>query len=257
MGNDNANIRHRKEKPRNSRGTVRGEIQVSGRKTRNPRRKNDSTRHSDQRNPRHNHEHGSQKQRSLDQLGSRTDSKSGGNSGLVASELRDQIKSKSPQGVDLLQLLAEQEKQLPRNILMRKDNDSYILFGLYTITPWLGAYQVYKNKQLIDYFANKKIAAAWCIADHYLAINLCLLLTQRNNEYNRIINRINQELSRISADPVMQDIIDARLSREKIRKKDIQLQLDILIERAKYIQNKGFNNETSRTNTSATGKKRR
>ena len=255
MENDNANIRHRKEKPRNSRRTLRGEVQVSGGKTRNIRRKDDSTKHSNQRNPRHNHEHGKQKQRSPDQLGSGHNSKSTRNGGLVTSKLCDQIKS--THAVDLLQLLAEQEKQVPRSILMRKDSDSYILFKLYRISPWLGAYQFYKNNELIDYCANKKIAAAWCIADHYNMINLSLQLRQRNNEYNRIINRINQEFVRASTDPVLQDLIEARLSREKARQKDIQLQLNILIDQAKYIQNKGFNNETSRISTSTIGKKRR
>lgn len=55
----------------------------------------------------------------------------------------------------------------------------------------------------------------------------------------------------------LRELLDARISREKSRKQDIQAQLDILIDKAKYIQNKGFNNETSRTNTSATSKKRR
>jgi hypothetical protein len=251
----NASIRHRKEEPGNPRGTVRGEIQVPGRKTGKRGRKSNRARNSDQRSPRHSDGHVSQKQRSPDQLGSRNNSKPSGHSGLDVGNLRDQIKSTN--AVDLLQLLAQQEKLLPRNILIRKDKESYILFNLYTIRPWQDAYEIYKNNEFVDYCINKKIAAAWCIADHYQAVNLSLKLRRLNNEYNRITNRINTEFNRVTANQDLQELLEARLSRDKSRKKDIQAELDILIDQAKYIQNKGFNNETSRTHTSATGKKRR
>lgn len=241
----NGNNGHRKEKSRNSRGTVRPEVQVSGGKARERRTDRDQSNRSDPRSPRHGAKHEQQAQRSPDKLGDRHHSQSGRNSGLVGHTLRPKISERQAQL--MLERLTRDHLLNNPNAIMRLD-DQIRAFGKYTITKNQRSYQVYRSATLAAEPSSNRVAISWCVADKYGKDRLAQQLLMLDHEVERRQTEIAHYRHTLatSDDLMRKSVVSDRLFESQARLKYAQEHLEECLNLAKYWQQKGFNDETAR-----------
>ena len=241
----NGNNGHRKEKSRNTRGTVRPEIQVSGRKAGNSGADRDQSKHSGPRSPRHGTDHESTKHRSPDQLGSGSHSVPDRNSGLVAHTLRPKISERQAQL--MLERLTRDHLLNNPNAIIRLD-DTIRAFGRYTITRTPQCFQVYRSATLAAEPSSSKVAISWCVADKYGKDTLAKELITYDLEVERRSDEIMYYRNTLahSQDSTLRFVVADRLAQSLASLKYAQEQLDKCVNLAKYWQLKGFKDETAR-----------
>ena len=243
--NPNGNNGHRKEKSRNSRGTLRPEVQVPGRKAGNSGANRDQSKRSGTRSPRHGAVNEPTQHRSSDQLGSGNHSVSGRNSGLATHTLRSKISERQAQL--MLERLARDHLINNPNAIVRLD-DKVRAFGKYTITKNQRSYQVYRSATLAAEPSSSKVALSWCVADKYGKDSLAQQLLQLDQEVERRINEIDhyRHTLAVCQDFVTKMVVSDRLYQSQARLKYAQEHLEECVNLAKYWQQKGFRDETAR-----------
>jgi hypothetical protein len=147
----------------------------------------------------------------------------------------------------LLQQLAQEHLlSNPNSIISSKD--SVQAFGCYTISLKDHLYHVYKNRVLAVTVCSRKSALSWCIADKYKVTPLA----ENIEHYDRELDRKNSEIAHYknvlhaNVPTERKSIIADRLFESILKAKHIHNELDKCVNRAKYWQQKGFNNETAR-----------
>ena len=147
-------------------------------------------------------------------------------------------------------------KEILPNTIFQNENGGYSVFGKYRIEPNHPGYCVYVHATEVGIFNTTKAALSWCIADKHQAYN-----TARNIlELDTKLGAMNQDITaRTSiADRSKQwefrDTVGTKLETKIIRKKKVENELAKCVNWAKYIQQRGFNNETARTGRSQPNK---
>lgn len=144
------------------------------------------------------------------------------------------------------------EREFSRNlhtIIIDDDNGGYIVFGRYHLRPAIHTVEVYNfHDQLLGKFSNKKTAMSWCVAD-------------KNNQHDlaRCISNLDMKKQSLSADiECRRQLADKSLTTEfsetvltKLQSKvqfraSVIRELEKCLNSAKYIQLRGFQNETAR-----------
>lgn len=243
---NNGTNRHRKKEPRDTRGTLRPEIQVSGGKTRNSRGNSKKANGSSVRGSGHGRVDESKEHRPPDQLGDRDHSLAGRNSGLVSDTLR--IKMKAQRAEALLAKIANEHLIVNNTNVIFREGEEVHAFGKYIIKKSDSKYQIYRGSTLVAEPSLIKVAISWCVADKYSQNELAvqLLALDKAIEYrNADIKQYRYSLSR-PIENSKKDIILDRLTQSIARNNRDTEQLDKCLSSAKYWQLKGFNNETSR-----------
>ena len=154
------------------------------------------------------------------------------------------------------QALRAELKDLLPNTIWRNDDGVYSVFGHYRIEPTRPGYCVYCSATEVGIFNSTKTALSWCIADKYQAYNTA-----------RDILELDIKLGVLSADIAartaiaehstrweFRDNIGTKLETKIIRKKQVENELAKCVNWAKYIQQRGFNNETARIGRSQPNK---
>jgi hypothetical protein len=135
------------------------------------------------------------------------------------------------------------------NAIWKNDNGSYSVFGHYCIVPEKPGYRVYCSATDVGVFNSTKTALSWCIADKYQAYNLARELLEIDIKLSTLNNDIASRatIADRSNNWNFRDAIGTKLETKIIRKKQLENQLAKSINWAKYIQQRGFENETART----------
>jgi hypothetical protein len=135
------------------------------------------------------------------------------------------------------------------NAIWRNDDGSYEVFGRYRIVPEKPRYRVMCAATDVGLFNSTKTALSWCIADKYQAYNLARELLETDIKLGTLTSDIDARASvaERSKNFEFRDSIGTKLETKIIRKKQLENQLAKSINWAKYIQQRGFNNETART----------
>jgi len=163
---------------------------------------------------------------------------------VATSQLRDVATQKATK---LLNKITENHLfNNPNSVL--KAGDTIQAFGAYTIRKEKNSYSISKNRVFITEISTAKNSLAWCIADKYNLKHVREQISQLDKTFNykqaeieflkHVINS-NVEMSR-------KLIIEDKLQTLLIKTNLIKKQLNKCIDRAKYCQLKGFENETSR-----------
>jgi hypothetical protein len=151
---------------------------------------------------------------------------------------------------DKLERFAEQE--LKRNLhtmIVPDDNGGYVAFGNYRLIPETQGFRVYTVTSDNDtLFSNKRSALGWCVADRYNQLNLA-----------QTIRVLDQKKQILQADIYCRRTTAERSSKQsfyetvntKIQPKldtynSLNAELEKCLNSAKYLQIRGFNNETAR-----------
>jgi len=153
--------------------------------------------------------------------------------------------------------LFEQEFQgLMPNTIWQEDDGSYEVFGKYRIQPDRQGYRVFCSATEVGTFHTTRTALSWCIADKHGAYNTARELLTVDNKLTALTHDINTRaaVGDHSKLPELREIILTKLESKIIHKKLLENQLAKCVNWAKYIQQRGFDNETQRTGRSQPNK---
>jgi hypothetical protein len=145
-------------------------------------------------------------------------------------------------------IFRQEFRELTPNLIWQNDAGVYEVFDRYRISPEKSGYKVECYATEVGRFSSTRSALSWCIAD-------------KNQSYNtaREILDVDQKLSALTHDiatraaigdraksPDLRETILVKLESKIIHKKLLENQLNKCVNWAKYIQQRGFDNETQR-----------
>jgi hypothetical protein len=142
------------------------------------------------------------------------------------------------------------------NFIWRNDAGEYELFGKYRIVPARPGYTVYCHANSVGEFSSTKTAVSWCVADKYRNYNLAREIYNTDLRLTAVGNDVfvRAGVANRSKRADFRESIDIKLESKIIRKKELEKQLDKCINLAKYLQQRGFDNETARSSRNGTNK---
>ena len=157
---------------------------------------------------------------------------------------------------ELDRLFKQEFRDIIPNTIWQNDNGVYEVFGHYRIEPVRPGYRVTCAATEVGIFASTKTALSWCIADKNRAYNTARELLTLDNKVASITHDIatRAAVGDRSQNPGLREIILTKLESKIIQKKMLENQLTKCVDWAKYIQQKGFDNETARTGRSQPNK---
>lgn len=143
---------------------------------------------------------------------------------------------------------AQRELVRIKNSIVEDGRGGYLVFARYHLEPRDNVVRVSDWQQQIHDFANKRVAMSWCVADRVNNINLA----------NQILN-LDKKKQNLSADiecrkkigdrtkaAEFEEIVNTKLEPKIRLYRSVSKELEKCINWAKYIQIKGFDNETAR-----------
>lgn len=157
---------------------------------------------------------------------------------------------------DLENLVRTELRTLMPNIIWRNDAGEYELFGKYRIISCRPGFKVYCSASEIGTFSSTKTAVSWCVADKYQDFTLARQILHIDQQLENISNDIFVRLgiANRSRRVQLREDIDTKLEPKIIRKKQLENQLIKCVNSAKYLQQRGFDNEIARSSRTGTNK---
>jgi hypothetical protein len=153
-------------------------------------------------------------------------------------------------------LFRQEFRDIMPNTIWQNDNGVYEVFGYYRIQPERPGYRVFCSSSDVGVFSSTRTALSWCIADKNKSYNTARELLTVDNKLTALTQDINTRASvgDRSKNPVLRETILTKLETKIIQKKLLENQLTKCVNWAKYIQQRGFDNETARTGRSQPNK---
>mgnify|MGYP003349433405 FL=1 len=110
-------------------------------------------------------------------------------------------------------------------------------------------YHVVCHATDVGLFSSTKSAISWCVADKYRDYNLARQILLTDTRLDAISSDIFTRMAAANRSRKIEfkENIDAKLEPKIIRKKQLEKQLANLINSAKYLQQRGFDNEIARS----------
>ena len=145
-------------------------------------------------------------------------------------------------------LFRQEFRNIMPNTIWKNDNGVYEVFGHYRIQPERPGYRVFCGATDIGVFSSTRTALSWCIADKNKSYNTARELLTIDNKLAVLTQDISirAALGDRSKNLDLQETILTKLESKIIQKKLLENQLAKCVNWAKYIQQRGFDNETQR-----------
>ena len=143
------------------------------------------------------------------------------------------------------------ERELERNIdkiIIDDQHGGYVAFGRYYIVQKSNRFSVETWDREIHLFASKRAAISWCTADKVNNLNLAnqiLTLDRKQQALDADIS-VRRGLASRSRKDDFAEIVNTKIQPKLIQQRIVSAELEKCISSAKYIQIRGFNNETAR-----------
>lgn len=151
---------------------------------------------------------------------------------------------------DQVVVWAERElAKYTQHIILEEPNRTISVFGQYLLIPHSGVVRVTENGDRRADLRDTRTALSWCVARKFNRPELARQIEALDQAYRRTCQDIKQrrQLARRSGRLEFRDIVNAKLQRKIQYHNDIDRQLEKCIDLTKYLQRKGFQNETART----------
>ena len=147
-------------------------------------------------------------------------------------------------------------KEILPNTIFQNENGSYSVFEKYCIEFASPGYRVFCHATEVGIFNTTKTALSWCIADKYQAYNTARDILELDIKLTALTADIHARtaIAERSIKWEFRDSVGTKLETKIIRKKQVENELAKCVSWAKYIQQRGFNNETARTGRSQPNK---
>lgn len=124
----------------------------------------------------------------------------------------------------------------------------YLVFAKYNLQPDGNRYKVYLYDDLVATFSSKRTAISWCIAERYrqhqLSFDIRVLDAKKSQLSADIYAR--QQMSNRSRREQFSEIVETKLEPKIRYLNTITAELEKCVNSAKYLQLRGFSNETAR-----------
>ena len=153
---------------------------------------------------------------------------------------------KSDQEFD--RLFRQEFRDIMPNTIWQNDNGEYEVFGHYRIQPNRPGYRVMCSATDVGVFSSTRTALSWCIADKNRAYNTARELLTIDAKLTALTHDIATRAAigdRVKS-PDLRETILVKLESKIIHKKLLENQLNKCVNWAKYIQQRGFEDETQR-----------
>jgi hypothetical protein len=145
------------------------------------------------------------------------------------------------------------EREFARNIfdaIISNDDGSLLAYGRYVITQIQpGVCEVRDISDSVTTFGSKKSALSWCAANRYNDLNLARYILQLDLQNSQIRRDIEQRrrVAETSTNTRFRETVLIKLEGKLSFHRSVAAQLEKCIDRAKYLQLRGLQNETART----------
>ena len=161
---------------------------------------------------------------------------------------------KTDQEID--RILRQEFKDITPNLIWKDNDGVYSVFGHYQIVPEKVGYRVFCAATDVGLFYTTRTALSWCIADKHKAYNVARELLTTDTKLQSLTQDIatRATIADRSKKFEFRDAIGMKLETKIIHKKQLENQIAKCVNWAKYIQQRGFNNETARTSRNTTNK---
>ena len=149
-----------------------------------------------------------------------------------------------------LERWAERELRHSIDKMILDDNSGgWVVFGRYHITPEKQVFNVWHYANFIGSFSSKRSAISWCIADKNNQASLSQQIKVLDFKKQFLDNDIacRTGLSKLSRSAEFREMVKTKLEPKIFLNSAVTAELEKCISSAKYIQLRGFSNETART----------
>jgi len=144
------------------------------------------------------------------------------------------------------------EREVKRNIdsiILDDGNGCIVVFGRYYIEPTGTRFRVSTWDREIHCFSSKKTAMSWCTADNQQQYNLSnrILVLDRKKQTLAADIYCRRTLGERGRHESFYEIVNMKIQPKIDLYNSVDAELEKCVNRAKYLQIRGFNNETART----------
>jgi hypothetical protein len=144
------------------------------------------------------------------------------------------------------------ERELKRNIdsiIVDDGTGALVVFGKYCIEADNNRFCVSTWDKEIHSFSSKKAAMSWCTADHQQHYNLSnqILVLDRKKQALAADIYCRKTVGERGRQASFYEIINMKIQPKIDLYNSVNSELEKCVNRAKYLQIRGFNNETART----------
>ena len=144
------------------------------------------------------------------------------------------------------------ERELERNMhkmIVSDPHGGYVAFAKYHIQPTGQGYMVRTWSDEIHEFGSKRAAISYCVADNNNRINLATQIRVLDTKQQILTNdlRCRQAQCNRARTQDFYDTVEAKILPMASRLEAVNNELEKCVNMAKYIQIRGFHNETART----------
>ena len=147
-------------------------------------------------------------------------------------------------------LLTKELKKSSSNTIVSDDAGSnYFVFGKYDITQTADGFLVSDWHSPIHCFSSKRIALSWCVADKYQQYNLSnnIMILDRRQQVLKADIYCSRKTAEVSGHESFYEIVNTKMQPKIDMLASVTAELEKCINSAKYLQIRGFHNETART----------
>lgn len=141
-------------------------------------------------------------------------------------------------------------QRLSHHIIV-KDANTLVVFGRYMLDSGPQGCTVSTWSDTVAVFSNTRTALSWCVADKFSRYQLANSIKILDEKKQSLIGDIqhNRLQTRRSQHTDFCDLLETKIQHKQIRLENTKSELEKCINLAKYLQLRGFDNETARTST--------
>lgn len=145
------------------------------------------------------------------------------------------------------------EREFRRNLahmIVEDTTGGYVVFGKYHIQQQHNhGYLVSTETSQVHCFDSKRNAVSWCVADKYNQINLAATILNLDRKKQSLAADIQcrQGVGRRSQSDHFYEIVNMKVQPKLSLLSSVSSELEKCVNSAKYMQIRGFSNETART----------
>jgi len=145
------------------------------------------------------------------------------------------------------------EREVRRNwhtMIVNDNSGGYVAFGKYHLRPADQSVEVYTpGNDLAGTFSNKRTAISWCVADNHNQLSLAQSIKTLDTKKQTLSADIycRRQMADRSRDNGFNEVVLTKLQPKVQQHALVDQELEKCLISAKYIQLRGFQNETART----------
>jgi hypothetical protein len=142
------------------------------------------------------------------------------------------------------------EREFVRNVKHTIIDDqlgSYVAFGKYYLQPQAHGCSVSTWDRLIHVFSNKRTAISWCVADKYHQYNLANNIQTLDSKKQQLASDIHCRRAQAQQGRTedFYETVNTKIQPKQELLDSVTAELEKCINLAKYLQLRGFSNETA------------